>query len=281
MARELVRESAAAQITRHTRDSIQSGRLRHGQPLPSTRALAEEWKVSQKTIVAALAPLIDEGLVIARDRSGRVVNAPDQLDAAGCIKPKRPQVVLAGGYAGSGKTEFGRIFVRQTGWGMFDKDTTTRAVVEAALVALGQAPSDRESATYLNIIRPAEYRALMDAMTENVSSGASVVLTAPFIREMSDRAWLDETKARCDELGAQLNVVWVACDADSMHSYIQHRDARRDDWKLANWDAYLASINLNFRPDFPHVVVDNSREYGRTLRDQVKDLVASVIGADR
>jgi len=230
---------------------------------------------------AAVAPLLDEGLVISRNRAGRVVNAPDQLTTPAVIKTERPQVVLAGGYAGSGKTEFGRMLVRQTGWGMFDKDTTTRAVVEAALEALGQPGSDRESATYLDIIRPAEYRALMEAMTENVASGASVILTAPFLKELTNRAWLDETKAKCDELGAQLTIVWVACDADSMRSYMERRGARRDDWKLANWDSYLSSIDIDFRPNFPHVVVDNSHGYKRTLRDQVEDLVCSLIRANQ
>lgn len=279
MARELVREGVAEQITRQIRDSIQAGRLRHGQALPSTRQLAEEWGVSAKTINAALAPLIAEGLVISRDRAGRTVHAPDQLDTPVVLKPERPQVVLAGGYAGSGKTEFGRMVVRETGWGMFDKDTTTRAVVEAALEALGQPGSDRESPTYLNLIRPAEYKALMAAMVENVECSASVVVTAPFLRELSDRTWLDQAKAQCDDLGAELNVVWVACDAESMRGYMKRRDARRDDWKLANWDSYLDSINLDFRPDFPHVVVDNSLGYSRPLRDQVKDLISSIARA--
>jgi DNA-binding transcriptional regulator YhcF (GntR family)/predicted kinase len=277
MARkELVREGVAEQITRQIRDSIHAGRLRHGQALPSTRQLAEEWGVSAKTINAALAPLITEGLVISRDRAGRTVNAPWQGETPTIIKPERPQIILIGGYAGSGKTELGRMIVRETGWGMFDKDTTTRAVVEAALVSLGQPPSDRESDTYLNIIRPAEYEALMDATAENVACGASVVATAPFIQELSNPGWLSQAKARFDNLGANLNVVWVACDADSMRAYIRHRDARRDDWKLANWDAYLAPLDLNFRPEFPHVVIDNSQGNGRTLRDQVKELVANV-----
>jgi predicted kinase len=121
----------------------------------------------------------------------------------------------------------------------------------------------------------------MAAMAENVESGASVVMTAPFLREFTDRAWLERVKEKCDDLGAQLNVVWVACDAESMRGYIKYRDARRDDWKLANWDTYLASINLDFRPDFPHVVVDNSRGYGRTLQDQVKELISGITGVSR
>jgi DNA-binding GntR family transcriptional regulator len=75
---ELAREGLAEQITRQIRDQIRGGVLAHGQALPSTRQFASEWGVSIKTIHAALAPLVAEGLVISRDRSGRVVNAPDQ-----------------------------------------------------------------------------------------------------------------------------------------------------------------------------------------------------------
>lgn len=276
MAKELVREGVAEQITRQLRESIHASRLRHGQALSSTRQLAEEWGVSAQTIHAALAPLITEGLVLSRDRAGRTVNAPWQEETPTVARPERPQVVLIGGYAGSGKTELGRMIVRETGWGMFDKDSTTRAVVEAALGALGQSPSDREGLTYLNVIRPAEYEALMDAMAENMACGACVVVTAPFLRELSNPGWLSQVKARCDELQATLNVVWVAADAESMRGYIKHRGARRDDWKLANWDDYLAGIDLDFRPNFPHVVVNNSRGHSRTLHDQVKELVSNI-----
>lgn len=276
MSSELVRENLTEQITRLIREQIESGRLRHGQALPSTRLLAEKYKVSAKTINAALAPLIGEGLVISRDRAGRTVNAPDQAEAPAVFKPKRPQVVLIGGYAGSGKTELGRMIVRETGWGLFDKDSTSGRVVDAALEALGQPADNRESDVYVNIIRPAEYEALMCAMTENVACGASVILTAPFLGKLSDRAWLEQVKAECENMGAELNVVWVACDVESMRAYIEHRNARRDSWKLANWDAYLASIDVNFRPDFEHVVIDNSRTYGQTLRDQVKELLSRI-----
>ena len=275
MAQELAREGIAEQITRQIRDQIHAGVLRHGQALPSTRQLADEWGVSVKTINTALAPLVTEGLVIPRDRAGRTVNAPDQAEAPHMPRPGHPHVVLIGGYAGSGKTELGRMIVRVTGWAMLDKDTTTRPVVEAALELLGQSPSDREGTAYLTVIRPAEYEALMSAMAENVECGASTVVTAPFLRELTDRSWLDRVKAQCDALSARLTVVWVSCDADSMRSYLKHRGAARDAWKLAHWDEYLSSINLDFRPDFEHVVIENSRG-SRPLHDQVKELVANI-----
>jgi hypothetical protein len=79
----------------------------------------------------------------------------------------KPSVLIIGGYAGSGKTELGRILARATGWPMLDKDTLTRPVVEAALEIAGQPLNDRESETYLNLIRPREYEATMGAAVEN------------------------------------------------------------------------------------------------------------------
>lgn len=76
MARQLARGGRAEQITRHIREQILNGTLGHGYALPSTRQMAGDWRVSSKTIDAALAPLVAEGLVISRDRSGRVVNDP-------------------------------------------------------------------------------------------------------------------------------------------------------------------------------------------------------------
>lgn len=264
-------EGRAQQITRHIRTEIEAGRLRHGQALPSTRQLASEWGVSVNTIASALRELIDEGLVTSRDRAGRYVNAPDQPGLR-AEKPSTPQVVLIGGYAGSGKTELGRIITRTTGWPILDKDTLTRPVVEAALELLGESPNDRESETYLTVVRPTEYEALISAMTENVECGASVVVTAPFLREFNDHAWLDRVAATCTSLGAEVSFVWVYCDADSMRTYLRHRGAARDAGKLSNWSAYLNTINLDFRPPVKHHVVDNSLG-GAPLQDQAAEIV--------
>lgn len=108
-----------------------------------------------------------------------------------------PHVILIGGYAGSGKTEMGRILARETGWPMLDKDTLTRPLVEAALEAHGHSPHDRESELYLTEIRPREYEALAVATAENVECGTSAIVTAPFIREFTDPAWLSRTEAAC------------------------------------------------------------------------------------
>lgn len=270
-------EAMHHQIARQLRTDIEAGVLRDGQALPSTRALAQEWGVSSFTANEALALLTQEGLIDTRDRSGRVVTAPDQASRG--PRPARPRVVFVGGYAGSGKTELGRILSRTTGWPILDKDTLTRPLVEMTLEAHGQSPHDRESDTYLRVIRPAEYESLMAVVDENLQCGTSAIVTAPFLREFTDRAWLDRVTATADTVGAAVTLVWVACDADSMRSYIRRRGAARDAAKLADWTGYLADVDLGLRPAAPHQVIDNSLG-APPLQPQAARFLAGLVDAD-
>jgi len=267
---ELQRGTSALVIAQTIRNDIQSGRLAHGQQLPGTRSLAESWNTSVATINRAMAILAEEGLVVNRARSSRIVHNP-----GGGADKRGPRVILIGGYAGSGKTELGRILARQTGWAILDKDTTTRPVVEAALEHLGQSPHDRESAIYLTVIRPAEYESLIAALNENLQCGSSVIVTAPFIRELTDEAWCDRIAATVAANNGTLQVVWVHCDPDTMHTYIRRRGAARDDYKLANWAEYVERLDSVFEPKVSHVCVDNSAG-ARPLQEQAKELLKKV-----
>lgn len=268
----LQRGTSADVIARHIRTDIESGRLRHQQQLPPTSQLAAEWGTSTATISRAMNQLADEGIVINRHGAGRIVNYPLTDPHR---EQTRPQVILIGGFAGSGKTELARILARHTRWALLDKDTTTRAVVEAALETLGVPPHDRESETYLNTVRPAEYDALMATAVENAECGTSVILSAPFIRELGDQAWCDRMRATLNSIGADLHVVWVRTHAESMRSYLVRRGAARDTWKLDNWATYLSQIDVDFAPVVPHRIVENNTN-SRPLQQQAAELASEV-----
>jgi len=270
-------EALHLQVARSIRTEIESGVRRDGETLPATRELAEQWGVSVFTITEAMKILAKDGLVESKSRSKRVVHAPDQ-NRRSEIRLRRPRVLFVGGYAGSGKTELGRILARGTGWPMLDKDTLTRPILEAALEMIGLSPNDRESETYLTKMRPREYESLMAATNENVACGNSAIVTAPFVKEFRDQAWVDRVTATFGALGADVSFVWVYCDPDSMHGYIRHRGAARDGAKLADWDKYLSSIDLEFRPLGPHFVVDNCTS-GSPLQSQASDLLKSITGS--
>uniref|UniRef100_UPI003F4944CB GntR family transcriptional regulator n=1 Tax=Amycolatopsis sp. CA-082387 TaxID=3239918 RepID=UPI003F4944CB len=268
------------QVARHLRNAITAGKYRHGDRLPSTRELAQEWDVSVFTINEAMGVLSKEGLIVSRPRTGRVVNYPEQEPPSPTQKTAKPQVVFIGGYAGSGKTELGRMIARATKWAMLDKDTITRPVVEAALSTLGLSINDRESHSYLNVIRPREYEALEASIVENLECGNSVVATAPFLREFSDDAWLSRARARVESFDGAMTVVWVYCDPETMHFYLRARGAARDSSKLANWDEYLSNIDTSFRPNTPHYVIDNSNS-NTPLQIQAGKLISDISAKGR
>lgn len=271
---ELQRGTSVLEIARTFRTDIEAGRYRHREKLPTQRVLADQCNTSTATISRALDMLAEDGLVIARPRVGVFVNfpGPDRADETGGRRPTRPTWVVIGGYAGSGKTEVGRIMARLTGWSMLDKDSLTRPVVEAMLGALGQSPHDRESETYLKQVRPAEYEALRETVVENVSCGNSVIQTAPHVRELADPVWCHRAQADADSLEARLRVAWVRTDAESMKIYLQRRGAARDSAKLANWENYLAGVDLQYMPAMPHAILDNSVQ-DPPLQRQVEDLL--------
>lgn len=267
-------EALHVQIARHVRNDIAAGRLRDGTVMPSTRTLATEWGVSVFTITEAMKLLSAEGLVISESRSKRVIRAPEQ-ERSEALRATRPQTILIGGFAGSGKSELARILARETGWPLLDKDTLTRPLVERALDALGQSPNDRESPVYLSEIRPREYEALASATLENLQCGNSVIVAAPFLREFADDAWLNRTTRDYEALNAATTVVWVYCDPRTMQTYLRRRGAARDGAKLADWDQYITGIDIDFRPVVAHTIVENCAS-SVPLQAQAKQLLDSL-----
>ncbi|MFD8497969.1 GntR family transcriptional regulator [Amycolatopsis sp. NPDC059657] len=265
--------NSVLEVARILRTDIEAGRYRHQEQLAPTRVLAQQCGTSIATISRALDLLVKEGLVVTKPRAGSFVNIPGADQQAGAARGRTRQIkVIVAGYAGSGKTEVGRIISRLTGWAMEDKDTGTRPVVEAMLRALGRSPHDRESEVYLEQVRPAEYEALRELALENLSCGNSVVATAPYLRELADRQWCQREQADADALGVELRVIWVRTDADSMLVYLKRRGAARDTHKLEHWDEYVANVRFDFTPEMPHHVLDNSIQ-DPPLQTQVEQLL--------
>ena len=215
----------------------------------------------QGTLAIAMAPTQNLDERVRKARSGR---------------GPRPLLTLVGGYAGSGKSEFGKALAKITGWAMIDKDVTARPMTEELLRSHGGDPNDRHSELYLERVRPLEYLSTMEAACRSLECNLSTVVTAPFLREMGDETWCSRLIHRCASMGAETAFVWVDCDLPTMHDHLRQRSAARDTWKLANWDEYAATVNVNMRPCVPHIVVDNRCNAATCLADQAAALAEQV-----
>lgn len=205
------------------------------------------------------------------DLENRVLDACRQLEDKHAT---RPSLTLVGGFAGSGKSEFGRFLSTMTGWALLDKDTLTRPFAEALLLSLGSDVNDRHTALYREKIRPLEYRALINTALQNLDCGVSTVVTAPFISEIVDEPWLTRLKNQCAARAADVCVVWVECDEESMYDYLAFRGAARDAWKLECWEEYLSTIDLSLHPRCAHFVVDNRLNATISMAEQAVSLAA-------
>lgn len=221
-----------------------------------------------QAVESALLQISPGGEVDHHGLQHRIIDAWRRRHTGG--DPHRPHLVLVGGYAGSGKSELAGFISYLTGWPLLDKDSLTRPLVEALLVAHGGDPHDRHTSLYLEKARDAEYRCLMETAYDNIQAGISTVLDAPFLRELADPSWMQRLINKCRAHGVEVAVIWVQCDPESMREYITFRSAARDAWKLANWDEHVKSIDPEFRPKVDHFIVDNRLGAAVSLTDQAK-----------
>ncbi|GAA3377858.1 hypothetical protein GCM10020367_55210 [Streptomyces sannanensis] len=197
--------------------------------------------------------------------------------STGSVSSAHPvALILVAGYAGSGKSEAGKLLSQATGWALLDKDTLTRPLTESLLIGLGGDPDDRHTDLYAERVRPLEYDCLMKACWENLECGVPVVAVAPFIQEVVDAQWSARTRRRCARLGAGVEVLWVDSDAPSMRERLTSRNASRDTWKLANWRRYISSIVIDRRPAGEFHLIDNRVTATRPLAEQVESVALAL-----
>ncbi|MFG3145315.1 AAA family ATPase [Streptomyces sp. NPDC048243] len=240
-------------------------------PVPAS---AERKLTDQPDAVRKALSSIREGTddVDSEALRNRVVNAWSGHTAG--ANTDGPTVVLVGGYAGSGKSELAKFLGGLTGWPILDKDSLTRPLVDQLLVSLGGEAHDRSSDLYRDKVRPLEYRCLMEAAWDNLNCGISAILDAPFITEFAKADWMQRFQNRCRSKRVSVANIWVECDIESMREYIEFRGAARDAWKMESWDEYAMGLNLKFRPQGPHFVVDNRLGAAVALVDEARDVLS-------
>ncbi|MFJ7952818.1 AAA family ATPase [Lysinibacillus sp. NPDC096418] len=177
----------------------------------------------------------------------------------------RPSIIIVIGEAGVGKSAVGKLIAKEKKYTYIDKDTATISLTEQYLEECSPTKNkhDRESDFYLSTVRPLEYKTILALALENLELGNSVVLTAGFELEIQDENWLqmnpDIMKIRAI---ADLKVVMVTVDKQTLLNRLITRNELRDTWKLNNWDAYLkqvAAMKITWNDrDYTNLSFDNS-----------------------
>lgn len=157
------------------------------------------------------------------------------------------KMILVTSPPGCGKTRLSRRLATALSHVVYlDKDTLIPLSKQIFAVA-GQ-PYDRSSDFFEKNIRDYEYTVTLDLGFEALNYDNTVLINAPFSREVRDAAYMDGLKQKLAERGARLVVVWIVTDPEVCHQRMVKRNSDRDVWKLAHWDEYVAGVDFSI-PD--------------------------------
>lgn len=195
----------------------------------------------------------------------------------------KQSVIFVIGETGVGKSAVGKIIAREKNYTYIDKDTATTSLTELYLGELSPTRNryDRESDFYIHTVRPLEYEAILALVLENIELGNSVVLTAGFELEIQDKIWL-HTNLQMKKIREQadLKVVLVTVDKQTLLNRLITRNELRDRWKLNNWDAYLKQVSaMEIKwdiADFTKLSFDNSATLPILYDMRVKNLIKAL-----
>ena len=152
-----------------------------------------------------------------------------------------PTLRIVIGTAGSGKSTIAQRLAREHAAAYLDKDAMSARFVEAALVAAGYDPGDRESnGFYRDHILPLEYDSLLDVAGTNLRLGRPVVIDAPFSPYLADPHFITTAAKRFDWPPVGIEVVLVRVSPATLQQRLRERGLERDRVKLAHWDQYWA-----------------------------------------
>ena len=123
------------------------------------------------------------------------------------------------------------------------------------------------------IVAGEEYNRSSDFFEEHIRNYCDTALVnAPFTREVRDKEYMDNLRAKLAERDVELVVIWVETDPEVCHQRMIERNSDRDTWKLENWDKYISGCNFE-KPDIPGLMVfknSSTEEFNESIESMVK-----------
>lgn len=100
-----------------------------------------------------------------------------------------------------------------------------------------------DSKFYSQSIRPHEYSTIIRIALSALRYEDTVLINAPFGKEVRDSDYMAKLKHTVNEMGAELALVWVIAPVGMCYERMKKRNSARDVWKLENWNEYVQGIN--------------------------------------
>ena len=130
-----------------------------------------------------------------------------------------------------------------SGVAYLDKDDLS-VLLRRAFAVCGE-DINMDGAFYLENLRPYEYETLLNLAFSALRFSDTVLVNAPFLREVRDEAYMRRLKERANALGAKLVLVWVSTPLAVCYERMKARNSDRDREKLLHWDEYVRKTDYS------------------------------------
>ena len=172
------------------------------------------------------------------------------------------EVFFVSGAAASGKTKFAKALAAARNLQIIDLDDTLEIMIASNRSTL----NDLGMEEFLSRMAPERYKDLLERASTHFDEGKSLVIVAPFTKQIADENIWKEMKKPFEDKGVIPKLVWVNI-ADSLRAArLKGRGLKRDRGKVADMDIYLAKTNPK-PPVFGHVDIDGSKDFTPQIKD--------------
>jgi predicted kinase len=153
------------------------------------------------------------------------------------------KLILIASPAGCGKTYLAKKLARALeNVVYFDKDILNPFGKQ--ICRLSGVDYNPDSAFFVKEVRAIEYEVTVNMALEALEFSNTVLVNAPFGKELWDNDYMLGLKDKAAKLGARLFVVFIDSNADICKKRVMERNNIRDKWKLENWEEYIRGVNF-------------------------------------
>lgn len=185
------------------------------------------------------------------------------------------RMILVSSPPGCGKTFISKQLAKNLKHVVYlDKDTLIPLSKQIFRVA--KKPYDRSSDFFEENIRDYEYDVILDLGFEALQYDDTVLINAPFTREIRDEDYINRLRAKLAELDAKLIIIWVVTTPEVCRERMKRRNSDRDVYKITHWNEYVRGVDFSIPSnlDDPDVKDDlllfynsSEAEYAKSMHD--------------
>ena len=124
-----------------------------------------------------------------------------------------------------------------------DKDTLIP--LSRQIFRVAKKPYDRSSDFFEEQIRDYEYEVILNLGLEALRYDDTVLINAPFTREIRDPDYMSRLRDRLKQCGARLTVIWIVSTPEACRERMVRRNSDRDTYKIKHWDEYVRTVDFS------------------------------------